>query len=189
LEVIVSRTNFISSHTNHPVRIIGLSTALANARDLANWLGIKQMGLYNFKPSVRPVPLEVHIKGFAGKFYCPRMATMNKPCFQDIKIHSPDKPVLIFVSSRRQTRLTALDLISCLANEGNPKQWLTMPEHEINNLISQLNDQNLKLTLAFGIGLHHAGLNDKDRRIVEELFLNQKIQVLIATSTVSFLLK
>lgn len=41
LEVIVSRTNFISSHTDHKVRIVGLSTALANAGDLADWLGIK----------------------------------------------------------------------------------------------------------------------------------------------------
>lgn len=43
-----------------------------------------QMGLYNFRPSVRPVPLEVHIAGFPGKHYCPRMATMNKPTFQGI---------------------------------------------------------------------------------------------------------
>ena len=43
LEVIVSRTNFISSHTEKPVRVVGLSTALANARDLADWLGIKQV--------------------------------------------------------------------------------------------------------------------------------------------------
>ena len=43
LEVIVSRTNFIASHTEHPVRVVGLSTALANARDLANWLNIKQV--------------------------------------------------------------------------------------------------------------------------------------------------
>jgi len=43
LEVIVSRTNFISSHTERPVRVVGLSTALANARDLADWLGIKQV--------------------------------------------------------------------------------------------------------------------------------------------------
>ena len=156
LEVIVSRTNFISSHTNHKVRVIGLSTALANARDLANWLGIEEMGLYNFKPSVRPVPLEVHIQSFPGKFYCPRMASMNKPCFTQIRIHSPLKPVLIFVSSRRQTRLTALDLISCLAAESNPKQWLHMPESEMSSIVSQIIDQNLKLTLAFGIGLHHA---------------------------------
>ena len=43
LEVIVSRTNFISSHTEQGVRVVGLSTALANARDLADWLGIKQV--------------------------------------------------------------------------------------------------------------------------------------------------
>ena len=44
LEVIVSRTNFISSHTSQKVRVVGLSTALANARDLADWLGINQVG-------------------------------------------------------------------------------------------------------------------------------------------------
>lgn len=43
LEVIVSRTNFISSHTSKTVRVVGLSTALANARDLADWLGIRQV--------------------------------------------------------------------------------------------------------------------------------------------------
>lgn len=45
LEVIVSRTNYISSHTTRKVRVVGLSTALANARDLADWLGIKQVSL------------------------------------------------------------------------------------------------------------------------------------------------
>ena len=43
LEVIVSRTNFIASHTEHKVRVVGLSTALANAGDLADWLEIKQV--------------------------------------------------------------------------------------------------------------------------------------------------
>lgn len=42
----MSRTNFISSHTAKGVRVVGLSTALANARDLADWLGIQQV---NFK--------------------------------------------------------------------------------------------------------------------------------------------
>ncbi|KAJ8354135.1 hypothetical protein SKAU_G00217020 [Synaphobranchus kaupii] len=131
LEVIVSRTNFISSHTNKTVRVVGLSTALANARDLADWLGIGQVGLFNFRPSVRPVPLEVHIHGFPGQHYCPRMASMNKPVFQAIRSHSPAKPVLIFVSSRRQTRLTALDLIAFLATEDDPKQWLHQDEREV----------------------------------------------------------
>uniref|UniRef100_A0A4W5RGW0 Activating signal cointegrator 1 complex subunit 3 n=1 Tax=Hucho hucho TaxID=62062 RepID=A0A4W5RGW0_9TELE len=135
LEVIVSRTNFISSHTNKTVRVVGLSTALANARDLADWLGIGQVGLFNFRPSVRPVPLEVHIHGFPGQHYCPRMASMNKPVFQAIRSHSPAKPVLIFVSSRRQTRLTALDLIAFLATEDDPKQWLHQDETQVTRLI------------------------------------------------------
>ena len=50
-------------------------------------------GLFNFKPSVRPVPLECHIQGYPGKFYCPRMATMNKPAYAAIQLHSPLKPV------------------------------------------------------------------------------------------------
>lgn len=186
LEVIVSRTNFISSHTSKGVRVVGLSTALANARDLADWLGIAQVGLFNFRPSVRPVPLEVHIHGFPGQHYCPRMATMNKPTFQAIRSHSPAKPVLIFVSSRRQTRLTALDLIAFLATEDNPKQWLHQDEREIEAIIATVRDSNLKLTLAFGIGMHHAGLHERDRKTVEELFVNCKIQVLIATSTLAW---
>ncbi len=48
-----------------------------------------------------------------------------------IRSHSPAKPVLIFVSSRRQTRLTALDLIAYLATEDNPKQWLHQDEREV----------------------------------------------------------
>ncbi|KAK9503226.1 hypothetical protein O3M35_011843 [Rhynocoris fuscipes] len=186
LEVIVSRTNFISAHTEKTIRIVALSTALANARDLANWLGIKEMGLYNFRPSVRPVPLEVHINGFPGKHYCPRMATMNKPVFQAISQHSPAQPALVFVSSRRQTRLTALDLIAYLAAENNPKQWMHTTEEEMDQIIGTIKDTNLRLTLAFGIGLHHAGLQERDRKTVEELFTNQKIQVLIATATLAW---
>ncbi|XP_038850519.1 activating signal cointegrator 1 complex subunit 3 [Salvelinus namaycush] len=186
LEVIVSRTNFISSHTNKTVRVVGLSTALANARDLADWLGIGQVGLFNFRPSVRPVPLEVHIHGFPGQHYCPRMASMNKPVFQAIRSHSPAKPVLIFVSSRRQTRLTALDLIAFLATEDDPKQWLHQDETQMTDIIATVRESNLKLTLAFGIGMHHAGLHERDRKTVEELFVNCKIQILIATSTLAW---
>ena len=186
LEVIVSRANYISEKTGRELRIIGLSTAIANSQDLASWLNIKKVGLYNFKPSVRPVPIEVHVHGYPGKNYCPRMALMNKPTFRGIIQHSPNKPVLVFVSSRRQTRLTAQDLIAFLAQTHNQTQWLHMPEQEMEMLISSVRDTNLRLTLSFGIGLHHAGLHEKDRCLVEELFTNQKIQVLITTATLAW---
>ncbi|CAO2818508.1 unnamed protein product [Amaranthus hypochondriacus] len=186
LEVIVSRMRYISSQTERSVRFVGLSTALANAGDLADWLGVGELGLYNFKPSVRPVPLEVHIQGYPGKYYCPRMNSMNKPAYAAICTHSPTKPVLIFVSSRRQTRLTALDLIQYAASDEHPRKFLNISEDALQMILSQVTDQNLRHTLQFGIGLHHAGLNDKDRSAVEELFGNNKIQVLVSTSTLAW---
>lgn len=186
LEVIVSRMNYISSQTDRKVRIVGLSTALANASDLADWLNIKPAALFNFRHSVRPVPLEIHISGYAGKHYCPRMMSMNKPCYSAILSHSPDKPVIVFVSSRRQTRLTANDLISLCALDDNPKRFLKMDERDSESIVERIKDQPLAHALSFGIGLHHAGLVESDRKVVEELFFNGKIQVLVATSTLAW---
>ncbi|XP_022899943.2 activating signal cointegrator 1 complex subunit 3-like [Onthophagus taurus] len=186
LEVIVSRTNFISDRTGRKIRIIGLSTALANAKDLATWLGIGEMGLYNFRPSVRPVPLEVHISGFPGKHYCPRMISMNRPTYQAIRQHAPDSPALIFCSSRKQTRLTAFDLITYLVTDSDPKQWIHCDDDAISAIVSNIIDVDLKQFLTFGIGIHHAGLQERDRKTVEELFVNQRIQVLIATATLAW---
>lgn len=163
--------NYISAQTGKNIRVVGLSTALANASDLGDWLGIGHVGLYNFRHSVRPVPLEIYIEGHPGKHYCPRMIAMNKPTYAAIITHSPSKPVIVFVSSRRQTRLTARDLISLCAGDDNPRRFLHMPEHDMEMVCANIQDQHLKLSLPFGIGLHHAGLVHKDRNIVEELFV------------------
>ncbi|KAG4305915.1 hypothetical protein PORY_000825 [Pneumocystis oryctolagi] len=186
LEVIVSRMNYIAAQNKSHIRIVGLTTAITNAYDLADWLGIKENGLYNFRHSVRPVPLKIYIDGFPGRKYCQRMASMNKPAFSAILDHSPDKPVLIFVSSRRQTRLTSQDLISYCGLEENPKRFLHISDHKLDMVLSQVKDESLKNTLGFGIGLHHAGLTEQDRKLSEELFINNKIQILIATSTLAW---
>ena len=96
LEVIVSRMNYISSQTTNSIRMVGLSTALANGVDVANWFGVKKHYFFNFKPQVRPCPITIHFEGFSEKHYCPRMATMNKPAFNAIKKFSKGKPVLVF---------------------------------------------------------------------------------------------
>ena len=188
LEMIVSRMNYISSQTHNPIRLLGLSTAVSNAYDLAGWLGVKSNGLYNFPSSVRPVPLNMYIDGFPDNLaYCPLMKTMNKPAFMAIKQHSQKKPALIFVSSRRQTRLTALDLIHLCGMEDNPRRFLKIDDdEELQYYISRITDDTLKLSIQFGIGLHHAGLVEEDREISHQLFQKNKIQILIATSTLAW---
>ncbi|CAE8647975.1 unnamed protein product, partial [Polarella glacialis] len=192
LEVIVSRMRYISCNLDKAIRFVGLSTALANAYDIADWLGIGIVGLYNFKPSVRPVPMTAHIQGYPEKQFVARMAQMNKPCFHAIKNHAVKadgvKPTLIFVSSRRQTRLTALDIVAFMSADPdeNPRQFVNMEPHEIEYACQRVGDQSLKHCLEFGIGIHHAGLAERDRKVVEELFVDQKIMVLISTSTLAW---
>ncbi|KAI1852439.1 hypothetical protein JX266_002617 [Neoarthrinium moseri] len=186
LEIIVSRMNYIAESTKNSVRLLGMSTACANATDLGNWLGVKE-GLFNFRHSVRPVPLELYIDGFPEvRGFCPLMQSMNRPTFLAVKTHSPDKPVIVFVPSRRQTRLTAKDLINMCGMEDNPRRFLHMDEEDLQLNLARVKDEALKEAISFGIGLHHAGLVETDRQLAEELFLNNKIQILIATSTLAW---
>ena len=196
LEMIVTRMKKVSGES---VRIVGLSTAMANANDLTEWLnrgnnvvekkGNMEIEVFNFRPSVRPVPLQVYLEGYADVHYCPRMASMNKPIYTHILTLSPDRPVLIFVSSRRQTRLTAQALISLCVNDDHPHRFLrTDPEKEtlLESLLDRVIDPIFKHSLSFGIVMHHAGMPESDRKIAEEAFSLQVAQVLIATSTVAW---
>lgn len=114
----------------------------------------------------------MYIDGFPDNIgFCPLMKSMNKPAFLAIKKHSPTKPVLIFVASRRQTRVTAMDLIQMLGGEDDPYRFLRMDSEELQGALSMAKDDTLKMALQFGIGLHHAGLVDSDRRLSHELLL------------------
>jgi hypothetical protein len=65
---------------------------------------------------------------------------------------------LCMQASRRQTRLTALELISLCAADESPKRFLHMPEDDITALCElRVRDDALKHSLMFGIGIHHAG--------------------------------
>ena len=186
LEIIVSRMNYIASQVENPVRIVGMSTACANATDLGGWLGVKE-GLFNFRHSVRPVPLEIYIDGFAPQAgFCPLMQSMNRPTFLAIKNHSPAKPVIVFVASRRQTKQTATDLVNFCGMEENPRRFVRMSDDDLQLNLARARNQSLQEALSFGIGLHHAGLVESDRSLVEELFANNKIQILVATSTLAW---
>lgn len=47
------------------------------------------------------------------------------------------------------------------------------------------NDKKLSELAAHGIGIHHAGLDQSDRRQIESLFLSNKISVLCKVFLVS----
>jgi activating signal cointegrator complex subunit 3 len=155
IEVIVSRMNLIASKTGERVRMIGLSTAMANGGDVADWFNVSRYFFFNFRPHVRPVPITIYFDGFSEKQYCPRMATMNKPAYNAIKKWGDGKPVLVFVSSRRQTRLTALDLIAYALHDtgGEYSPFVKCTQDELQIAIGCIKDEYLAQSLQFGVGM------------------------------------
>lgn len=61
-----------------------------------------------------------------------------------------------------------------------------MDEDDLTLNLSRVKDDALREALSFGIGLHHAGLVESDRQLSEELFANNQIQILVATSTLAW---
>ncbi|KAJ0019478.1 hypothetical protein NQD34_007047 [Periophthalmus magnuspinnatus] len=171
LEVICSRMRYISSQIERPIRIVALSSSLSNAKDVAHWLGCSTTATFNFHPNVRPVPLELHIQGFNVSHTQTRLLSMAKPVYHAIMKHSPSKPAVVFVPSRRQTRLTAIDILTfCAADVVPQRLFLHCNEKDLAPFLEKINDATLKETLANGVGYLHEGLSATERKIVEQLF-------------------
>lgn len=186
MELIVAKLNHLKvENPKLHYRFVGLSNTVANAQELASWIGARKYAAYNFHPrTARSIQLEIHVTSFSERHYSPRMASMNKPIFKAILEHSPFDPVLIFASSKKQCSLTAVDLISCLVHD-NPsyeKRWLNMDQATLENLSVCIHDENLKLALEFGIAILYPSMASSDKKIVEELYRYNKIQVLICTT-------
>ena len=88
LEVGVSRMRYIASQVENKIRIVALSTSLANPKDLGEWIGATARGLFNFPPGVRPVPLEIHIQGVDIANFEARMQAITKPTYTAIVQHA-----------------------------------------------------------------------------------------------------
>uniref|UniRef100_A0A7N8XRZ3 Activating signal cointegrator 1 complex subunit 3 n=1 Tax=Mastacembelus armatus TaxID=205130 RepID=A0A7N8XRZ3_9TELE len=181
LEVICSRMRYISSQIERPIRIVALSSSLSNAKDVAHWLGCSTTATFNFHPNVRPVPLELHIQGFNVSHTQTRLLSMAKPVYHAIMKHSPSKPAVVFVPSRRQTRLTAIDILTFCAADVVPQRFLHCTEKDLAPFLEKINDSTLKETLANGVGYLHEGLSATERKIVEQLFNSGAVQVVVSS--------
>ncbi|XP_030593292.1 U5 small nuclear ribonucleoprotein 200 kDa helicase [Archocentrus centrarchus] len=181
LEVICSRMRYISSQIERPIRIVALSSSLSNAKDVAHWLGCSTTATFNFHPNVRPVPLELHIQGFNVSHTQTRLLSMAKPVYHAIMKHSPSKPAVVFVPSRRQTRLTAIDILTFCAADVVPQRFLHCSEKDLAPFLEKINDSTLKETLANGVGYLHEGLSATERKIVEQLFNSGAVQVVVSS--------
>jgi pre-mRNA-splicing helicase BRR2 len=181
LEVVLSRARYMSSQ-GFACRIVALGSPLANARDLGEWLGCASGDIFNFSPSVRPVPLEIMLSGFDVSHVPSRILAMARPAYAAVLKHvgSSGAPALVFVPSRRQARLTAVDFCSFAAGDNEPLRFLRRGPPP-DKALDRVKDAALRETLASGVAFLHEDLTAAERKVVLDLFGSGVAQVLVAS--------
>ncbi len=125
--------------------------------------------------------MEIHIQSFTIPHFPSLMIAMSKPAYLTILEYSPAKPVIVFVPSRRQCRLTVDDLLTHCTADDNPDRFLNIELEHLQPHLDHIHDQGLAEILKHGVGYYHEALNKQDKTIVRRLFESGAIQVLVAS--------
>ena len=187
LEVVISRTRYISSQLQQSdptspgstVRIVGLSASLANARDVGEWMGVPIKSLFNFSPKARAFPLEIYFQSFEQSNYSGRLMAMAKPVYNAVVRHFDGKSALVYVPSKRQAQLTAIDIMTYGSSLGHESfLGTTTSGFDFENLSKRLREPSLKHVVTAGVGFVHNGMLESDLTTVVDLYRNGIIRVL-----------
>ena len=186
MEIIISRMRFISAQKQQKgadaqqLRMLGLSASLANAREVGEWMGVSSKGLFNFSPKVRPIPLEIYFHSFDQSNFASRLMAMGKPVYNAVMRHSEGKPSIIFVPSRRQAQLTAIDLMTYYQSiEGKNFLGRSAIAEEVAKIAGNLREPALQQVVSSGVGFLHDGMVESDWEQIMELYQKGDITVLV----------
>jgi pre-mRNA-splicing helicase BRR2 len=125
--------------------------------------------------------MAIHIQSSSVPHFPSLMIAMAKPAYLAIKGYSPSKPVIIFVPSRRQCRLTVDDILTHCFADDNSSLFLNIEVEDLQPHLDHITDKGPVETLRLGVGYYHEALDKQDKRIVQRLFESGAIQVLIAS--------
>ncbi|KAI0280130.1 Sec63-domain-containing protein [Russula aff. rugulosa BPL654] len=190
LESIVARTIRRMEQTSDYVRLVGLSATLPNYQDVATFLRVEQSkGLFYFDASYRPCALQQQFIGVTEKKAIKRYQVMNEVCYEKVLDQAGKNQTLVFVHSRKETAKTA-KFIRDMAIEKETITQFVKPDSAVREILTEeannVKDGNLRDLLPFGFAIHHAGMSREDRGLVEELFADGSIQVLVCTATLAW---
>ncbi|CAN6849203.1 unnamed protein product, partial [Brassica oleracea] len=193
LEAIVSRIKILSSNhelrlsTLASVRLLAVSATIPNIEDLAEWLKVPTAGIKRFGEEMRPVKLTTKVFGYA--------AAKNDFLFEK-EIHefadmlmqySKGKSALVFCSTRKGAQEAAQKLAQTAMTYGYSNPFVKSREQleRLREASPMCSDKQMQSYILQGVGYHNGGLCQKDRSLVEGLFLSGDIQVLCTTNTLA----
>eukprot|EP00118_Oscarella_pearsei_P009730 m.56772 g.56772 ORF g.56772 m.56772 type:complete len:531 (+) comp34651_c0_seq4:65-1657(+) len=169
-----------------PLRFLAVSATFPNVADVAEWLSSPgyPAACYSIGEEYRPVKLKKIVLGYhhneSSSTDFKFDISLNYKLVSVIEQYCEHKPTLVFCGTRRGTQQAA----NILANDA---RFLMSSQQKTRLLRSShsVRDSKLKETVRKGVAYHHAGLELTDRRLVEELFIQGELPVLVATSTLA----
>lgn len=191
LESIISKINRYNKSIDelNQIRIVGLSATMPNYKDIGEFLRISNENIFYFDDSYRPVPLEYNFISIKEKSIIKKNQLSNEITYSLVKERIENKQILIFVHSRRDTSKTGLMLKSLfekdnfsILSENENKQLQQILHIEKENI----SNNDLLQLVSFGIGIHHAGLSKNEKEVVENLFNEGYLKILVSTATLAW---
>ena len=193
VEAIVARSLRRMEDACEFVRLVGLSATLPNYGDVAAFLRVDpSRGLFFFNASFRPVPLQQTFCALRRTAKGVQRGTLlNDITYEKVMQQAGRAQVLVFVHGRKDTFYTAKYLKDRLLKEGKENVLLHPSSDSKQILVEASRDpdnrnEGLKTLLEYGFAIHHAGMPQSERALVERLFAERHIQVLVCTSTLAW---
>jgi pre-mRNA-splicing helicase BRR2 len=185
LEVVVSRMRYLFSHLKRG-RIVALASSVANARDLGDWIGATAQTTFNFHPNTRPISLEVHIQGFDQPNQEIQQLSMVRPTLYAVAQHARTRPTIVFVPTKKLCRSVTRDFVAFADPEDRDRTFLHCPRAAIERHLEHVQNKLLREAMTHGVAFYHDGLSADERKIVEALFREGALQVLIADQSTAW---
>ena len=148
------------------------------------------IGLFFFDSRFRPIPLKTQFIGVKSLKSMQAQSDMNTICYERcIDQVRNGKQVMVFVHARNATTRTAMVLREMAEQRGHTQVFAPEKSLEFQNAIKAFGkSRNKQLNELFqsGFSTHHAGMLREDRSLVERLFGEGLIKVLVCTSTLAW---
>ncbi len=184
LEMLITKLRIM----NPKMQVLALSATIPNAGELAKWLDAELV-----ESDYRPVKLsegvyfddEIEFKGRKENI-APEREAIASLVGDTLK---KEKQALIFANTRRRSEGIAKQLAPIIEKKLKPneKRHLTISAAKLLNVLESPTEQCKSLAdlVEKGAGFHNAGLLQKQRQIIEELFRENYIKVISATPTLA----
>ena len=177
LESIMTRTIM---HTKNCIRLVGFSAAFPNYVDVARFLHVDvKNGIFTFDDCYRHVPITQRCIGVRGT----TEIEMNRVCCEKVMSVVGKHPVIVFVQSMEEIVKTARAIIDVAVTNDTISSFLKEDSASCEILCTRtdlVNSSDLKHLLQYGFAIHHSSMTRTDQQLVEDLFANGHVQVLVS---------